>query len=173
MGYRDLVLWVGDQEVGNSLKTNPARVKSYIDFSCSTTVNNHLLVSWCTHFVHWLVDQAGMTGKIPKAPLGNRSTGRMPESFSKTTSPRPGDIYYMPVVNGKQTDHFGFVAEVLSDSKIKSLDGNSGSFKDPATNWSWKTATASGGGIGGGVVCYNERNRSEIAYFLELTTDDF
>ena len=70
----------------------------------------------------------------------------MPESFSKTTSPRPGDIYYMPVVNGKQTDHFGFVAEVLSDSKIRSLDGNSGSFKDPATNWSWKTATASGGG---------------------------
>lgn len=172
MGYRDLVLWVGDKEVGNSLKTNSERVRSYIDFSCSTTVNNHLLVSWCTHFVHWLVDQSGMTGKIPKAPLGDRSTGRMPESFSKTSNPRPGDIYYMPVVNGKRTDHFGFVAEVY-DSKIKSLDGNSGSWKDPATNWSWKTATSSGGGIGGGMVCYNERNRAEIAYFLELTEDDF
>ena len=173
MGYRDLVIWVGNQESGNSLKTNGSRVKSYIDFSCASPVNDYLQVSWCTHFVHWLVDQAGMTGKIPKAPLGNRSTTRMPESFSKTTNPRPGDIYYMPVVNGKSTFHFGFVAEVLSDSKIKSLDGNSGSFKDPATNWSWKTATSSGGGIGGGVVCYNERNRGEIAYFLELTTDDF
>lgn len=173
MGFRDLVLWLGDKEIGNSLKTNPERVKSYIDFSCTQTVTSHLQVSWCTHFVHWLVDAAGMQGKIPKAPLGNKSTGRMPESFSKTTTPRPGDIYYMPVVNGKQTDHFGFVAEVLSDKKITSLDGNSGSFKDPATNWSWKNEKGSGGGIGGGMVCNNERFRDEIAYYLDLTPDDF
>lgn len=169
MGYRDLVLWLGSKEIGNSLKTNGPRVRSYIDFSCTQTVTNHLQISWCTHFVHWLVDAAGMKGTIPKAPLGNKSTGRMPESFPKTTSPRPGDIYYMPVVNGKTTFHFGFVAEVIGDKKIISLDGNSGDWRNPATDWTTKT----GGGIGGGMVCNNDRNRSEIEYFLELTPDDF
>ncbi len=168
MGYRDIVLYVGYDQIGNSLKSNPEAVKGYINFSCSQTVSSHLQVSWCTHFVHWVVDRAGMAGVIPKAPLGNKSTGRMPESFSKTTDPRPGDIYYMPVVNGKRTDHFGFVSSVY-DGEIESLDGNSGSWQDPRTDWT----TPYGGGIGGGMVCLNTRKRNEIAYFLELTSDDF
>lgn len=168
MGFRDIVLYVGYNEIGNSLKSNPAQVKGYIDFSCSQTVTQHLQVSWCTHFVHWVVDRAGMQGIIPKAPLGNKSTGRMAESFQKTTNPQPGDIYYMPVVNGKATHHFGIVSQVFS-GKIESLDGNSGDWRDPRTNWT----SPYGGGIGGGMVCLNERNRSEIQYFLQLTTDDF
>lgn len=169
MGYRDLVIWLGDKERGTSLKTNAARVKEYIDFSCSQNVTSHLQISWCTHFVHWLVDQAGMHGKIPKAPLGNKSTGRMPEAFNKTTSPRPGDIYYMPVIGGKQTDHFGFVDHIIDAEKFLSLDGNSGDWRDPATDWT----TKHGGGIGGGMVCNNARDIGAVAYFLELTPDDF
>jgi CHAP domain-containing protein len=168
MGYRDIVLYVGYDQIGNSLKSNPDAVKEYINFSCSQTVNNHLKVSWCTHFVHWVIDRAGMQGVIPKAPLGDKSTGRMPESFPKTTNPRPGDIYYMPVVGGKTTHHFGLVSQVY-DGEIESLDGNSGSWKDPRTDWT----TPTGGGIGGGMVCLNNRKISEIAFFLEITPDDF
>jgi hypothetical protein len=168
MGFRDLVLYIGYGEIGNSLKSNPDRVKEYINFSCTQTINSHLQVSWCTHFVHWAVDQAGMKGKIAKAPLGDKSTGRMPEAFSKTSSPRPGDLYYMPVVGGKTTHHFGLVSSVYG-SEIESLDGNSGDWRDPRTDWT----TPYGGGIGGGMVCLNTRKIKEIKYFLELTEDDF
>ena len=168
MGYRDLVLYVGYNQIGNSLKSNPSRVKEYVDSSCSQTVYNHLQVSWCTHFVHWTVEQAGMIGKIQRVPLGDQSTGRMPKAFSKTANPRPGDIYYMPIVNGKATHHFGIVSDVYGDV-IESLDGNSGDWRDPRTNWT----NPYGGGIGGGMVCLNERKVKEIKYFLELTTDDF
>lgn len=168
MGFRDVVLFVGYQEIGNSLKSNAARVKEYIDLSCSQPVNAHLQVSWCTHFVHWCVDRAGMKGKIERVPLGNKSTGRMLEAFPQTSDPAPGDIYYMPVVNGKATHHFGLVSQVF-DNEIESLDGNSGDWRDPRTNWT----TPYGGGIGGGMVCLNRRKRSEIKLFLQLTPDAF
>jgi hypothetical protein len=168
MGYRDLVLYIGYKEIGNSLKSNPDRVKEYIDFSCTQKVTSHLLVSWCTHFVHWTVEQSGMIARIEKAPLGNKSTARMPEAFSKTTSPRPGDIYYMPVVGGKTTHHFGIVSDVYG-AEFESLDGNSGDWRDPRTDWT----TPYGGGIGGGMVTLNTRKTKEVQYFLELTEDDF
>ncbi|MFL6466792.1 MAG: CHAP domain-containing protein [Pyrinomonadaceae bacterium] len=172
MGFRDVVLFVGYGEQGNSLKTNPARVKEYIDSSCSVQVFDYLKNSWCTHFVYWVVDRAGMKGKIEKTPLGAKSVSRMFDAFPVTTNPRPGDLYYMKVVGGKTTHHIGFVSEVF-ENEIASLDGNSGSFKDPATNWSWKTSAGSGGGIGGGTVCKNRRKISEVTSFLELTPSDF
>src|SRR5262245_12589144 len=98
MGFRDVVLYVGYQEIGNSLKTNPERVKEYIDTSCSVKVYDYLKNSWCTHFVYWVVDRAGMKGKIEKTPLGDKSVSRMFDAFPTTTSPRPGDLYYMKVV---------------------------------------------------------------------------
>ena len=167
MAFRDIVLFVGYGEDGNSLKTNPARVKEYIDSSCTQTITSHLQISWCTHFVHWVVEQAGMKGKIAKAPLGNKSTSRMFDAFPTTTNPRPGDIYYMPVVNGKTTHHFGFVSQVLGN-EIESLDGNSGDWRNPATDWTTKY----GGGIGGGMVCTNRRRITEIRNFLELVPSD-
>ncbi|MDM7922381.1 MAG: CHAP domain-containing protein [Pyrinomonadaceae bacterium] len=168
MGFRDVLLFVGYQEIGNSLKSNPARVKEYIDLSCSQPVSAHLQVSWCTHFVHWCVERAGMINKIKRVPLGNQSTGRMLEAFPVTTDPLPGDIYYMPVVGGKATHHFGIVSQVY-DNEIESLDGNSGDWRDPRTDWTTKY----GGGIGGGMVCLNRRKRSEIKTFLKLTEDAF
>lgn len=163
MGYRDVVLLVGNQEIGNSLKTKPARVKEYIDSSCSVKVYDHLQNSWCTHFVYWVVDKAGMKGKIAKTPLGAFSVSRMFDAFPTTTSPRPGDLYYMKVVGGKTTHHIGFVNKVF-DTEIESLDGNSGDWKNPATNWTSKY----GGGIGGGMVCLNRRKINEITSFLKL-----
>ena len=168
MGYRDLVLYIGYGEIGTSLKTNAARVKEYVDLSCTNPSSNYLAVSWCTHFVHWTVEQAGRRGKIAKAPLGNKSTSRMAEAFVKTSNPRPGDIYHMPYVNGKATHHFGIVSDVYG-SEIESLDGNSGDWRDPRTDWTTKY----GGGIGGGMVCLNTRKKKEIAFYLELTEDDF
>lgn len=168
MGYRDVVLFVGYQEIGNSLKTNPARVKEYIDDSCSVKVYDPLQNSWCTHFVYWVVDKAGMKGKIAKTPLGDFSVSRMFDAFPTTTSPRPGDLYYMKVVGGKTTHHIGFVSQVF-DSEIESLDGNSGDWRNPATNWTSKY----GGGIGGGMVCLNRRKISEITNFLQLVPTDF
>jgi hypothetical protein len=173
MGYRDIVLFVGYNEIGTSLKTNADRVKEYVDSSCSVQVFDYLQNSWCTHFVYWVVDQAGMRGRIAKTPLGDQSVKRMFDAFPKTDSPRPGDLYYMKVVGGKTTHHVGFVSQVF-DEEIESLDGNSGSFKDPATNWSWHTSDGnSGGGIGGGVVCKNRRRISEVTNFLELVPTDF
>ena len=173
MGFRDVVLFVGYQELGTSLKTKPDRVKEYIDASCSVKVYDYLQNSWCTHFVYWVVERSGMTGKIAKTPLGNKSVSRMFDAFPVTTNPREGDLYYMEVVEGKTTHHVGFVTKVYDD-EIESLDGNSGSFKDPATNWSWKDNKGnSGGGIGGGVVTKNRRKRSEITSFLELVPTDF
>lgn len=171
MGFRDTVLMAGFGEIGNSLKTAPDRVREYIDASCSVKVWDPLQNSWCTHFVYWALEKGGMTGRVAKTSLGPQSVSRMFDAFPKTKSPRPGDLYYMKVVDGKTTHHVGFVAEV-GDTKIHSLDGNSGSFKDPATNWSWTANGTSGGGIGGGVVCQNYRNISEVTTFLELDPDD-
>jgi|SRR5690348_16852771 len=173
MGYRDIVLYVGYAEEGVSLKTNPDRVREYVDSSCSVQVFDCLQNSWCTHFVYWVIDRAGMKGKIAKTPLGEQSVRRMFDAFPVTTNPRPGDLYYMKVVGGKTTHHVGFVSQV-NDDTIESLDGNSGSFKNPSTNWSWKLPSGqSGGGIGGGVVCRNTRRISEITNFLELVPTDF
>jgi len=173
MGYRDIVLFLGYQEVGVSLKTKPDRVKEYIDASCSVKVYDYLQNSWCTHFAYWLLESAGMKGKVAKTPLGEKSVSRMFDAFPTTTKPRPGDLYYMKVVGGKTTHHIGFVSKVF-DTEIESLDGNSGSFKDPATNWSWTTPDGkSGGGIGGGMVTLNRRNISEIDNFLEIVPTDF
>jgi hypothetical protein len=169
MGYRDTVLFVGYQEIGNSLKSNPARVKEYIDASCSVKVYDHLQNSWCTHFVYWVLDRAGMRGKVDKTPLGDKSVSRIFDAFPTTTSPRPGDLYYMKVVGGKTTHHIGFVSKVF-DEEIESLDGNSGDWRDPRTDW---TRKGGGGGIGGGMVCLNHRKISEITSFLELVPTDF
>lgn len=172
MAYRDVVLFVGYQEIGTSLKSNADRVKEYVDASCSVQVYDYLQNSWCTHFVYWVLDRAGMKGKVEKTPLGDKSVSRMFDAFPVTTTPRPGDLYYMKVVGGKTTHHVGLVSQVF-DMEIESLDGNSGSFKDPRTNWSWKTADGnSGGGIGGGMVCLNRRNISEVTSFLELVPED-
>ena len=172
MGYRDVVLFIGYGEEGVSVKTKPDRVKEYIDASCSGKVFDYLQNSWCTHFVYWVIDQAGMKGKVAKTPLGPQSVQRMFDAFPKTANPRPGDLYYMKVVGGKTTHHVGFVSKVLGES-IESLDGNSGSFTNPATNWSWTKDGKSGGGIGGGVVCRNTRRISEVTNFLELVPTDF
>lgn len=167
MAYRDLVLYVGYKEIGNSLKSNPERVKEYMDFSCTQKITQHLGISWCTHFVHWVVENAGIVAKIEKAPLGDMSTARIPKAFSVTSSPRPGDIYYMKTVGGKTTHHFGFVSDVFAE-EIESLDGNSGDWRDPRTDWT----TPTGGGIGGGMVCLNTRKIKEVMSFYELTPDD-
>ena len=170
MSFRDTVLLIGYQQIGTSLKTNPTRVKEYIDASCSVKVYDALQNSWCTHFVYWVVDRGGMGGKIAKTPLGEKSVSRMFDAFQTTTSPRPGDLYYMKVVGGKTTHHVGFVSKVF-DKEIESLDGNSGGVNS-RTNWSWKTPNGqSGGGIGGGEVCLNRRNISEITNFLQLTNN--
>ena len=110
-----------------------------------------------------------MKGKIAKTPLGSFSVSRMFDAFPKTANPRPGDLYYMPVVNGKTTHHIGMVSQVF-ETEIESLDGNSGDWRDPRTNWTTKLGT---GGIGGGMVCLNRRKRSEIKDFLELVPSDF
>lgn len=172
MGFRDVVLFIGNCELGVSVKTNRARVQEYIDASSRAKVYNPLLNSWCTHFVYWVVDRAGMKGKIERTPLGHFSVSRMYDAFTVTNEPRPGDLYYMKYVGGKLTHHVGFVKSVR-DTEIESLDGNSGSFKDPRTDWSWKLPSGqSGGGIGGGVVCNNIRQRREISDFLQLVPGD-
>jgi hypothetical protein len=172
MGFREMVLFVGYGEVGNSLITTPDRVQEYIDMSCSVKVFDPLQNSWCTHFVYAVVEWAGMKGKIAKTSLGPESVGRMFDAFPKTTNPRPGDIYYMKVVGGKTTHHIGIVSQVYDDH-IESVDGNSGDWHDKRTNWSWKLPNGqTGGGIGGGMVCLNTRKRSEITNFLELVPED-
>ena len=158
MGFRDAVLYVGNDEIGVSLKTAPSQVAWYVDESTSVKVYNYWLNSWCTHFVYWVLDRAGMKGKVAKTPLGTKSVSRFWDAFSVTTSPQPGDLYYMKTVGGKTTHHIGFVS-IVYDGVIESLDGNSGDWTDPATDWTK---------IGGGMVCNNYRWTKEVTTFLSL-----
>lgn len=127
-------LQLGFMEIWTSLKTKPARVQEYIKTSSGKQYDpkSALARSWCADFVYWLLSKGGMP--VP-APADDAARYRAIKSQSQykvhdtSWTPRPGDIYYAPTVNGKITHH------------VRDQDG--------------KTIA---GGIGGGMVCLNLRS---------------
>jgi hypothetical protein len=92
--------------------------------------------SWCSDYVYFCLQSAGH----PRMPVRNNnnankdeygSIARFANTYPRTENPRPGDLYLMPFVNGKRTDHIGVFmhwGEHVYAPKgplFRSLDGNS------------------------------------------------
>lgn len=169
-------LQLGFMEIWTSLKTKPARVQEYIKTSSGKQYDpkSALARSWCADFVYWLLSKGGMP--VP-APADDAARYRAIKSQSQykvhdtSWTPRPGDIYYAPTVNGKITHHVGFIFNVVGGGSYVTLDGNTGGVT-PETNWSVRDQDGKtiAGGIGGGMVCLNLRSPANIGIleFVEV-----
>lgn len=78
---------------------------------------------WCAAFVTWCLKAAGFPGPFPKYP---GSTWwwifeAMKRKAFKRGNPKRGDLF---VWNHNGSGHIGFVAEVLADGSVRTLEGN-------------------------------------------------
>ena len=185
MASRETLLRLGDQEIGNSVTSNPKRVLEYLasypQFA-GYDEGRALKTSWCQCFCNWLLKKAGfptMTRSYAEwvaAGKDQKDDGFQYLMARKPYVPRPGDIYYSPTVGGKTTHHMGFIVKVLGPDRYKTLDGNAGGPGHEhydKTLWTGSSSGSLQGGMGGGVVCYNERNDNGgadigISCFLKL-----
>ncbi len=171
MPRREDVLRIGGQEVGVSVTSNAARVseyfKSYPQFA-DKSVQGMLKVSWCQLYINWVLQKAGYpTFQRSYDDWIRNMNDNIDDGFqyirkpnNGTYTPKPGDLYYTPKVNNKTTHHMGFIVEVRGNKRYRTLDGNAGAVGNPyysQTLWSGQKSGNLIGGIGGGVVCYNER----------------
>lgn len=144
MDYRSKILEIADYEASTpptNWNDSPDTILEYFKLSTGldTTMNSALQVSWCSYFVHWCVDQAGLKNKVKVGPpekLGSmgsvgrfrRSQGGAFQDYAvayKKYVPKPGDLYNRASPN----NHIGIVADVKMVGKrvmIQSYDGNSG-----------------------------------------------
>jgi hypothetical protein len=162
---------IGAKEIGVGIKTNPERVREYFashpSSAGTTDIQAMLNASWCQLFANWLLVSAGyplLTRKLKEwkdAAKDTEDDGFQYLLAEPGYVPRRGDLYYASVVGNKQTDHMGFIMENLGNKKYKTLDGNAGGIGHllyGSTIWSGATHGKLKGGLGGGVVCYNERH---------------
>lgn len=83
-------------------------------------------VAWCAIFVSWGAAHSGNADVIPKhawTPSGAawfKARGQW-----HTASPRPGDIAYFYNYKAKRIAHVGIVESVLSDGRVRTIEGNS------------------------------------------------
>lgn len=186
MSSIDNLFQIGDKEVGIGIKTNPDRVREYFASHPSSAgtsdVQAMLNASWCQLFANWLLLQAGfplLTRKYQEwlaAAKDQEDDGFQYILGGVGYKPRRGDLYYASIVGGKQTDHMGFIIEDLGNKRYKTLDGNAAGIGHPLykdTIWGGATHGNLKGGLGGGVVCYNERHDNggadvKITGFIKL-----
>lgn len=182
----DRLFEIGAKEIGVGIKTNPARVREYFashPSSAGTTDTQAMLnASWCQLFANWLLVRAGfpiLTRKLEEWIAAGKD--KEDDGFQYLLAkpgyvPKRGDLYYASIVGGKQTDHMGFIMENLGNKKYKTLDGNAGGMGHilySSTIWNGATYNGLKGGLGGGVVCYNERHDNggqnvKITGFIKL-----
>jgi hypothetical protein len=160
----------GVLEIPNSLKTNPDRVLQYFKVATGKPYSRvqALQVSWCQFFAYWLLADNGFDVG-PAADDGNRY-GAIKQKVNQyrahakgTYTPQQGDLYYAPTRAGKDVHHVGFIVDVRGPNRYLVLDGNGGSIKNPATDWTY---------IGGGMVSQGEMEddgvNNIIREFLEV-----
>jgi hypothetical protein len=182
MSYRDLIVYVGSQELtylGDnppkpaSMKESPDRVLEYFEASTGHdwTFKNALTQSWCGHFVYWVLSQAEVE---PIPSPGGKTIGRFMSSqgglypdysvSSGDYEPQAGDLYYQRFVNGKETHHIGIIMEVYDD-EIVTIDGNSGPdngegfYLDPVT---WKPR------LGSGMIYSRSKKKSKLTSYIQM-----
>lgn len=171
MRNADYLFQLGAMEVGVGIKTNPERVRQYFASHPSSAktqdVQGMLNTSWCQLFANWLLLKAGfplLTRKYEewlKAGKDKEDDGFQYILAGPGYQARRGDLYYAEYVGGKKTDHMGFIVENLGNKRYRTLDGNAGGKNHPLykdTLWSGAKDGDYAGGLGGGVVCYNERH---------------
>ncbi len=170
MPSREILLQLAGKEEGVSVLTNPQRVAEYFASYREFAGKNEqamLNTSWCQIFLNWALLKAGY-------PIFQRKYGEwltnakddIDDGFQyilqskKTYKPKPGDIYYAQWVRGKKTDHMGFIVKDHGNGRYRTLDGNTANVGHQhygKTLWGGTRSGALTGGIGGGVVCFNER----------------
>jgi hypothetical protein len=170
MSCRDDVIRIALGEASSKVcwRTHEARILEYFKLSTGRdyTKAEALRVSWCTYFVHWVLDQAKVT---PKPAVGTSdalasvggSVGRFMKKYggafeikpaTSDYTPRPGDMYNLL----KPNNHVGIIVGVQA-GQIFSVDGDSGppdmtKAHDPDGRFgdyqlvNWKTI------IGGGMI---------------------
>lgn len=171
MPLRDDVLKIAAQEVGVGVLTNPQRVAQYFASYpkyADKSEQGMLQVSWCQLFINWVLLNAGypMFDRSYSSWINN-AKDQKDDGFQylykpKATGykPKPGDIYYSPIVGNKKTEHMGFIVKDHGNGRYQTVDGNTGGPGHALyseTLWSGKSSGSLIGGIGGGVVCFNER----------------
>lgn len=181
---RDYILWIAYTEYdgGVSMKDMPNRVLEYFKISTGKdwTLKDALTQSWCGHFVYWVLHYGGVQ---PVVPREGKTIGRLVRSQKGRFAdypiingkcdyePKPGDLYYQIYVDGRKTDHVGFVREV-TPTQIVTVDGNSGpkngagfllAYDDVAKKW--KAA-----GMGAGMIYSQVKNRRDLTLFIDITS---
>ena len=172
MASRDQLISIATKEVGNGVRTNSKRISEY--FSSYPQYANKseqamLKISWCQLFLNWALLKAGYPtfqrtyAEWMKNAKDNKDDGfqYMFRSKGSGYKPRPGDIYYSPLVGNKKTEHMGFILKDYGGGRYKTLDGNAGGVGHPMydkTLWTGQKFGNLVGGLGGGIVCINERH---------------
>lgn len=182
----DLLIKLGEQEAGVGIMSNPKRVREYFASHPSSAgtkdVQAMLDTSWCQLFANWLLLKAGFPlltrkfGEWISAARDNQDDGFQYLLAGPGYSPKPGDLYYASIVGNKQTDHMGFIVENKGNKRYRTLDGNAGGIGHPLYNrtiWTNNTYNGLKGGLGGGIVCFNERHDNggadvKITGFIKL-----
>jgi|GEM_PF-3581776 len=172
MPSRNDLISIAAREEGVGILTNPKRVAEYFSSYPAFSGKSEqamLKVSWCQIFINWAVLKAGYPmfqrtfSEWTKNAKDNIDDGfqYIYKSKSSGYKPKPGDIYYSPLVKHKNTEHMGFIIEDRGNGYYRTLDGNAGAPGHAlygTTLWSGKKSGSLVGGLGGGVVCFNERH---------------
>lgn len=165
---RNSLIKLAAQEEGVSVLTNSKRVSEYFaSYSQFAGKNSQAMLqtSWCQLFINWVLVQSGypVFQRTYSEWMANSKNSDFSYVFKAKNSgyvPKPGDIYYSPIVGSKKTEHMGFIVKVHGNGYYRTLDGNTAKAGHPLYSKSLWSGTKSGqliGGIGGGVVCFNER----------------
>lgn len=138
----------GVKEIPKNSNAGPA-VESYLK-----SVGLGKGYAWCMAFVYWSVKQAAAELKT-SSPLVKtagvlRQWNEVNPKMKLTKGPLPGDIFIMDY--GKGQGHTGFVVEVLSGGKIKTIEGN----------------TNDEGSREGYEVCYRTRSTTSIKGYIRI-----
>lgn len=87
--------------------------------------------SWCSAFVHWVLEQCGIVTTItawsPSA-LNKSNLVWFDEKWYK--QPKPGDVFVLYSVSKKRIAHTGFFHRKISDVTYETVEGNAA---DPAS----------------------------------------
>jgi len=109
---------IGTHEIAGS-RDNP-RVLEYHQATSLKARNDE--TSWCSSFVNWTMQQAGVRGTHSAAARSWLSWGQA--VARDTAHVRPGDVIVFPRGNNPAQGHVAIVSEVLDDGRVRVVGGN-------------------------------------------------
>lgn len=97
-----------------------ARVVEYHQTTALRASNDE--TSWCSSFVNWTMEQAGVRGTDSAAARSWLNWGRAVPIDSENV--RPGDVIVFPRGNNPAQGHVAIVDEVLANGRVRVVGGN-------------------------------------------------